>query len=92
MPDPSYNVPTPDDRTVINCLYCGKPIEIGRKANPALKVIARSHSDEEEDYLRRMGVDAVILGEREIALGMLDWLRQADSDNTTAGPTAPAPA
>lgn len=32
MPDPSYNVPTPDDRTAISCLYCGKTIEIGRKA------------------------------------------------------------
>lgn len=32
MPDPSYNVPLPDDRTAINCLYCGKTIEIGRKA------------------------------------------------------------
>jgi hypothetical protein len=32
MADPAYNVPLPDDRTAINCLYCGKPFEIGRKA------------------------------------------------------------
>ena len=32
MAAPSYNVPSPDDRTAITCLYCGKTIEIGRKA------------------------------------------------------------
>lgn len=32
MAAPNYNVPAPDDRTAINCLYCGKPFEIGRKA------------------------------------------------------------
>ncbi len=32
MPSPGYNVPAPDDRLSITCLYCGKAIEIGRKA------------------------------------------------------------
>jgi hypothetical protein len=32
MAEPSYNVPTPEGRTAISCLYCGKTIEIGRKA------------------------------------------------------------
>ncbi|HVT90977.1 MAG TPA: polymer-forming cytoskeletal protein [Tepidisphaeraceae bacterium] len=32
MSNPSYNVPAPDDRTAITCLYCGKAIEVGRKA------------------------------------------------------------
>jgi hypothetical protein len=32
MPAPGYNVPAPDDGTTIHCLYCGKPIEIGRRA------------------------------------------------------------
>ncbi len=27
-----YNVPTPDDRTTIVCLYCNKAQEVGRKA------------------------------------------------------------
>jgi hypothetical protein len=27
-----YNVPLPDDRTTIYCLYCNKPQEVGRKA------------------------------------------------------------
>jgi len=32
MPAENYNVPQPDDRTTIFCLYCGKPQEVGRKA------------------------------------------------------------
>src|ERR1700760_2218790 len=31
MPLPEYNVPTPDDRMTVVCLYCNKPMEIGRK-------------------------------------------------------------
>jgi hypothetical protein len=32
MPTPDFNVPKPDDATTILCLYCRKPIEVGRKA------------------------------------------------------------
>jgi hypothetical protein len=32
MPAPGYNVPTPDDRSTIVCLYCDKPQEVGRRA------------------------------------------------------------
>jgi len=32
MPQESYNVPVPDDRQTIVCLYCEKPQEVGRKA------------------------------------------------------------
>ena len=32
MAEPSYNVPQTDDRTAINCLHCGKTLEIGRRA------------------------------------------------------------
>ena len=28
----NYNVPTPDDRTTIVCLYCDKPQEVSRRA------------------------------------------------------------
>jgi cytoskeletal protein CcmA (bactofilin family) len=31
MSPAEYNVPTPDDRTTIACLYCGKQLEVGRK-------------------------------------------------------------
>jgi CPA2 family monovalent cation:H+ antiporter-2 len=78
---------------VPNAFEAGTVVEFGHRANPALHIIARSHSDEEEDYLRRLGVDAVILGEREIGLGMLDWLQRADSGRTVEPePSAAAPA
>ena len=41
---------------------------------PSLRVIARAHSDVEVEHLRHFGADHVIMGEREIALGMLDAL------------------
>lgn len=31
MSPANYNVPSPDDRQTIECLYCGKPLEVGRK-------------------------------------------------------------
>ena len=32
MAVPNYNVPAPDDRATITCLYCEKPQEVSRKA------------------------------------------------------------
>ena len=32
MPANEYNVPKPDDAVSIPCLYCRKPLEVGRKA------------------------------------------------------------
>jgi hypothetical protein len=32
MPPVDYNVPSPDDRSTIVCLYCNRPQEVGRKA------------------------------------------------------------
>jgi hypothetical protein len=32
MAKASYNVPAPDDRATIVCLYCDKPQEVGRRA------------------------------------------------------------
>jgi CPA2 family monovalent cation:H+ antiporter-2 len=57
-----------------NAFEAGQAIEQARKANEALMIVARAHSDEEAEYLRQLGADHVIMGEREIALGMLDRL------------------
>ena len=46
-------------------------------STPTLQIIARAHSDEEVTYLRDLGANEVIMGEREIGLGMLGWTNGA---------------
>ena len=50
----------------------GQVVEQGKAINPSLKVVARAHSDAEVEHLRKLGADSIVLGEREIALGMMD--------------------
>lgn len=40
--------------------------------------IVRAHSDAEVDHLMQLGANSVIMGEREIARGMVDRLHQAE--------------
>lgn len=51
-------------------------IELAREANPAASIVARAHSDDEFDYLTELGVDMTVMGEREIALSMSDYVLQ----------------
>jgi len=67
-----------------NGFEAGQVVEQGRKLNPAIKIIARAHSDDEELYLTNLGADNVIMGEREIGLGMLAWLRGERHDGDAA--------
>jgi len=62
-----------------NAFEAGQVVEQARQANPSLKIIARSHSDAEVDHLMKLGADEVIMGEREIARGMLHGLALSDS-------------
>jgi CPA2 family monovalent cation:H+ antiporter-2 len=36
--------------------------------------VARAHSDAEAEHLAKLGADVVIIGEREIARAMIDWM------------------
>jgi len=54
-----------------NGFEAGQIVEQARIANPEVRIIARAHSDEEVAYLREKGASATVLGERELALGML---------------------
>ena len=69
----------------------GSVCEAGRKLNPSIRIIARAHSDDEEAHLRSFGADTVIMGEREIGLGMLAWLRgdRVDDKAPEAPPLEP---
>ncbi len=52
-------------------------LELARAANPALKAVVRTHSDEEATVLEAVeGVGLVMMGEREVALGMADYAMQ----------------
>lgn len=59
-----------------NAFEAGQAVDQARKQNPKLLIVARAHSDEEEEHLRHLGADVVILGEREIGLGMVDVINR----------------
>jgi CPA2 family monovalent cation:H+ antiporter-2 len=67
-----------------NGYEAGSVCEAGRKLSPSIRIIARAHSEEEETHLRNFGANDVIMGEREIGLGMLAWLRGERGDNSPA--------
>lgn len=54
----------------------GNIVESAKKMNGRLLVIARAHSDAEVEHLTSLGADTVIMGEREVANGMLKRLDQ----------------
>jgi CPA2 family monovalent cation:H+ antiporter-2 len=54
----------------------GYAVELGRKANPGLAIIARSHSEDETAHLMKYGASAVIMGEHEIAKAMIAAIPQ----------------
>ncbi len=64
-----------------------KMIEIARTLNPRIRIVARSHSAEEAELLRREHGVVVLEGERELALNMIRHVESAlreDSANAHA--------
>jgi CPA2 family monovalent cation:H+ antiporter-2 len=53
----------------------GQIVQQARRANPGLPIVARAHFDAEVDHLLSLGASKVIMGEREIALAMLDFAK-----------------
>jgi len=53
----------------------GQVVEQARRISPQLRIIARSHSEEETAHLRRHGATEVVMGEHEIAKAMLADIR-----------------
>ena len=54
----------------------GQIVQQARRANPQLPIVARAHFDAEVDHLLSLGATSVVMGEREIALAMLDFARK----------------
>lgn len=48
-------------------------IELARQANPRIDTAVRTHSEGELAHLERQGVGTAIMGERELALGLIDY-------------------
>ena len=70
----------------------GQIVQQARAANPDIRIIARAHADAEVDHLKGLGADVVIMGEREIARGMIAELERHDGDATNASRTLAASA
>jgi CPA2 family monovalent cation:H+ antiporter-2 len=70
----------------------GFAAELGRKANPVLPIIARSHSEDETAHLKKHGATDVIMGEHEIAKAMIAAIPQdteASARSQTPGADGP---
>ena len=57
---------------VPNAFEAGQIIEQARAINPSLPIIARAHTDAEVEHLQKLGADVTIMGEREIAVAMVE--------------------
>jgi len=55
-----------------NAFEAGQIALQARSLNPKLQIVARAHSDAEVEHLQANGADVTIMGEREIARGMLE--------------------
>lgn len=56
-----------------------------RQINPAIRIVARAHSDAEVEHLVNQGADHVIMGEKEIAHGMVAYvIGDASGDRRSA--------
>lgn len=69
----------------------GQIVNQAREQNPDLSIIARAHSDAEVDHLTAHGASVTIMGEREIALGMLEYALGRDAANRATAGQSPEP-
>jgi len=75
--------------TIPSGFEAGSVTEEARRMNADLEIIARAHSDDEVEHLRKHGCDTPISGERELAASMLSQLGPAKAAPTP--PPSPAP-
>jgi CPA2 family monovalent cation:H+ antiporter-2 len=72
-----------------NAFEAGQIIETAKAANPGLVVIARAHSDSEVEHLKGLGAGTVIMGEREIARGIIAEFPGSTPQAAAAGTAHP---
>ena len=74
---------------VPNAFEAGQVIARARAVNPGIKIAARAHSEAEVEHLTGLGADTVIMGEREIARGIVEAVlsdNPADRGRTPISP------
>jgi monovalent cation:H+ antiporter-2, CPA2 family len=49
----------------------GQVVAQARELNPALPIVARAHSEDEIEHLKKHGATTVVMGEHEIAKAMI---------------------
>jgi CPA2 family monovalent cation:H+ antiporter-2 len=71
----------------------GQVVEQARRSSPSLRILARSHSEEETEHLMRHGASLVVMGEHEIAKAMIADVEAhlTPSPGSNAAPHATAP-
>ncbi|MGB5949184.1 MAG: YbaL family putative K(+) efflux transporter [Parvibaculum sp.] len=70
---------------ISNAFEAGQAVQQARKLSPSLEIIARAYSDAEIDYLRQHGANLIIMGEREIARGMIEHALGNGASNDMKG-------
>jgi CPA2 family monovalent cation:H+ antiporter-2 len=55
----------------------GEVVRLAHRDHPQLPILARAHSDDSANHLAEQGAALVVLGEREVARGMIAQLRDA---------------
>jgi monovalent cation:H+ antiporter-2, CPA2 family len=74
---------------VPDAFEAGQAVEQARAINPALRIIARAHSEEEITHLQKHGASIVIMGEHLIAHAMIADARTAGLFDRDADRTQP---
>ena len=69
----------------------GQVVEQAHALNRKLPIIARAHSDEEIEHLKRHGAGKVVMGEELIAHAMIEDAREAVAPLSPASPAHSAP-
>jgi CPA2 family monovalent cation:H+ antiporter-2 len=49
-------------------------VDIARKLNPQIETVARTHTDEETEFLEKDRIDRIFMGENELALSMTRYI------------------
>lgn len=74
-----------------NAFEAGQIVLKAKAANPGMLIIARAHSDAEVEHLTGLGADKVIMGEREIARGIVEQVLEGSGKPPANDPEPDVP-